>query len=130
MNAIRSFVPLALAAALVAQRETTPAPILTVDVLPQTVAIQLQSRPAPFVGVVIASLSPQMRHFFVGLPPLLDDSVVLGYGLADDRFRVDIPVEALPPGLFVYVQGVVLGDKVSATDVKSFVLDAQFETQG
>ncbi|MCA8964984.1 MAG: hypothetical protein H6838_15490 [Planctomycetes bacterium] len=125
MKLARSAVPLAFAAALVVPHEATPAPILTVEVLPQTVAIHLENRTAPFFGGVIASLSPQLRHFLVDLPPLLDNAAVLGVGLVDYRFDVTIPVRVIPPGLFIYVQGVVLGDEITATDVKSFVLDAQ-----
>lgn len=101
------------------------APSLAIHVGTTAVTLDVSGPPAPFVGAVILSLSPDLTHYLVDLPPLLSDFAVLGVGIGDKSYTASIPKVNVPPGLFLYAQGVVLGDAILATDVGSFVLDAK-----
>lgn len=100
-------------------------PMLSVDVGPRVVSLGVSGPQSPFVAAVIVSLSPDLTHYLQGLPPLLSDFAVLGVGLADEVYKASIDTAIVPPGLRIHVQGVVLQDPILATDVGSFVLDAQ-----
>ena len=77
-----------------------------------------------FLGGVIASLSPQMTHYFTGLPPLLTDSILLGAGVGypDGGFSVYVAPSLLPAGVTVYGQGVTLTEGIEASPVETFTL--------
>ncbi len=116
-----SFLPMfGLAAVLAAQSDRVA---FEVALEPEAVRFTVGGPASPFVGAVILSLSPELRHFLVDLPPLLGDFAVLGVGVAETKYVATLPVAAVPPGLVVYAQGVVLIDVVLASDVRSFVLD-------
>lgn len=80
----------------------------------------------PFLGGVILSLSPDLTHYFVGLPPILSDFVVLGVGLSvKGEYLISIPQNSVPPGIFIYAQGLTAdGVSLFASEVRDFVLDA------
>jgi hypothetical protein len=125
-HVISSFV-FVLAAPLIAQRApAVPEPELTIRWESPVVEFDVvHAVPAPFVGVVLASLSPDLRHFVVDLPPLLDQSLVLAFGAtSSQRFHAAVSEFVFPAGLPVYVQGVTLTETgVFASEVGSFVLD-------
>ncbi len=104
-------------------------PTLAVAVGVGAVSLGVSGPQSPFVGAVILSLSPNQTHYLQGLPPLLTDFAVLGVGFAEQTYKATIPVANVPPGLFIYAQGVVLQDVILATDVGSFVLDAEWPGQ-
>lgn len=82
-----------------------------------------------FFGAVLVALQPDLRHYLQLLPPTLHDFVVLGVGHAEGKYVVTVPEGNVPPGVFLYAQGLVLWgkdaapDRLCATDVKEFVVD-------
>ena len=79
----------------------------------------------PFLGAVILSLSPDETHYFVGLPPILTDFVVLGVGAAKSEYVVSVPMLSLPPGILIYAQGLTFDSQgVHSSALGSLVLDA------
>lgn len=130
MNLPRSLRPfvLLLAAPLLAQKvPVAPEPSLAIGFAPGLVQFEISGPPAPFVGIVLVSLVPDLQHFLVGLPPLLDQAVVLDWGLATGRrYGTAVSEFVFPPGVMIHVQGVTLSDVVGlqATETGSFVLDA------
>jgi len=133
MKPANSLFSLLCAGALLAPSATAQSPIdgvqpmLSISAGPNVVSLGVSGPQSPFVGAVILSLSGNLTHYFQGLPPLLTDFAVLGVGAAAETYKATIPVANVPPGLLIYAQGVVLQDVVLATDVGSFVLDAQPE---
>ena len=78
----------------------------------------------PALGGIILSLSPELRHYFVGLPPMLGDFAVLAVGPVDARMVLKIPEGAFAPGVFFYAQGIAANEYgICASAVDSFVLD-------
>jgi hypothetical protein len=107
------------------------APTLSIEAVGPAMQFSVAGPKAPFLGGVLLSLSPTLTHYFVGLPPLLSDFVVLGVGIADLQFSVQVMQHQLPAGILIYAQGVVAdGVDVLATEVASFVLDASFPGGG
>ena len=81
---------------------------------------------AAFVGGVLLSFNPHLRHYLQGLPPLLADSAVLGIGIAspEGELVLGIAEQVVPPGIPIHAQGVVLLEEgLAATDVESFIVD-------
>jgi hypothetical protein len=72
------------------------------------------------------SLQPDLAHYLVGLPPLLGESIVLDWGIAQSlRFHSVVPETAVLPGVMFYAQGVTISEAgILSSDVGSLVLDA------
>jgi hypothetical protein len=128
MNAARSLIPFALtlvAPLVAAQPSGVGEPKLSVVLQPGVVEFHITQQLSPFVGIVLGSFSPDLQHFLTGLPPLLNDAVVLDMGLDtagtfQTRFR-DI---SFPPGIMIYSQGVTISEAgILSSNVDSFVLD-------
>lgn len=118
---------LALAAPLAAaQPADLQLPKLHVALYPGLVGFHLEQTQTPFVGIVLGSLSSDLQHYLTGLPPLLDQAVVLAAGVdTEGTYNVRFPDVVFPAGIMVYAQGVTLSDLgIQATGVESFVLDA------
>lgn len=83
------------------------------------------------LGGVILSLSPELRVYFQGLPPLLGDFAVLGVGLVQNgEYAVGLAQAAIPPGLLIHAQGVIAdADGVRSSSVAHFVLDGSAPVQ-
>ena len=125
MKASRSFISLiALSAALAAQ--SVPAPKLQVEFAPHLMKFFVLSPKDPFIGAVILSLSPNLVPYSPALPPLLNEFALAGIGLSvpGGVFTCSVNEHLLPPGMFIYAQGVTFDGAVfRATNVHDFVLD-------
>jgi hypothetical protein len=80
----------------------------------------------PYLGAVIVALQPQLTHYLVLLPPLLTDHVLVGFGVGDPLtgFQLAVPATALPGGLTLYAQGVVIdGAAILSSEVVPFVVN-------
>lgn len=87
----------------------------------------LVTGPDTFTGYVIVSLRSDLIHSFVGLPPLLADSMLLGSGKAEDgSMSLNVPLKFHPKvPLLVYAQAViVVGEEIQSSDVQSFDIDS------
>lgn len=65
-----------------------------------------------FLAVVVVSLSPVQRHYFFGLPPILDNFAVFGVGVTGDGtllLRAPDSVR-VPAGLAVYGQALIVAE--------------------
>jgi hypothetical protein len=100
-------------------------PELRLVLTPAMVNMTIVSDETPYIGVFLLSPNPTLAHFLVGLPPLLDQALVLHWGASEgQRFGHSLPEITFPPGIFLYVQGVTISDAgILATEVDSFVLD-------
>ena len=94
-------------------------PTLTVSRGDNRVSMNLLHPTQIFAGVVIASLSPELSLNLPGLPPLLDDYVVLGGGVGypDGGVTVSVRETRLPEGVEIFLQGVTVTESVEATSV-------------
>ena len=83
-----------------------------------------QDQPS-FLGVVLVSLSPDLQHFVTGLPPMLDQSLVIGLGVATDGvFSTRFHDTTFPAGIPIHAQGVTFSEAgILSTNVAEFVLD-------
>lgn len=82
----------------------------------------------PFAAGVLLSLQAELMHFYVGLPPLLADAVLLGttFAGADEAAIFVLPAVLLPAGVPLYAQGLVLTDAgLAATDVAPLEVTAR-----
>jgi hypothetical protein len=113
-----------LAAPLLAQAPVVD-PKIEVGYAPYLVTFDVSGPEAPFLGIVIASLSPDLQYYFVGLPPLLGDALVVDWGLGQNgNFHSEVSEFLFPAGVLIHVQGVVIGDLgILSSNVASFVLD-------
>lgn len=102
-----------------------PVPELDIVLAPAAVEFHVSGPEGVFLGGVILSLSPDLVHYFQGLPPLLADFVVLGVGAAYDEYVVSVPQHALPQGIEIYAQGVLADLELQSTEVKSLLVDAK-----
>jgi hypothetical protein len=102
---------------------------LAVRLVPGAVEFSVDGPSTPFVATVLLSLSPDLVHYFTGLPPLLADHVVTRIGFVEQGSHfLSIPDTLLPPGVMIQAQGVTFdGVVVGASAVESFVLDATGE---
>jgi hypothetical protein len=93
---------------------------------PAAVAFRLTTDSTPALGAVIVSFSPDMTHYFVGLPPLLTDFAVLSVTVMEEpEAQLLLPATRFPPGIFIYAQGVIgAANGIAASGVVQFVLDA------
>lgn len=116
------FLPIALGA-----QQAPPALAMTVFDELRLATFQIDYQPqegSPFFAAVLVSLSPTLTNYFVGLPPLLTDFAVLGIGIGDDSFRLDLAFETFPPGVLIFGQGVIAdGPMVLSTKVESLILN-------
>lgn len=131
MKPVRSLIRLAIAftvaaPAFAAQAAAPSDPPFTVVLQPAAIDFHLRHDSSPFLGIVLVSMVPDLQHFHVGLPPLLEQSVVLDWGLGQDsEFTTRVPDTLLPPGVMIYAQGVLVGEfGIQSSDVAAFVLDA------
>ena len=80
--------------------------------------------PSEFWGVVLLSLDDQMQHFYVELPPILANGVVLGAGLAKDgTLAITVPRDPGPKfavwgQALIVVDGVLSSSPVVASGVQ------------
>ncbi len=132
MKPAHSLIPLAFAfavPALAAQPAAANDPRFAVVLQPAMVEFHVaQSGPA-FFGVVLVSTSPNLQHFLVGLPPLLQDAVILDVGLsnANGEFATRFRDTVFPAGIAIYAQGVTLSEAgIRSSDVDEFTLDVTF----
>jgi hypothetical protein len=104
---------------------TAPDPKIEVGFEPYKVTFDIAAPEADFLGIVIASLSPDLQHHLVGLPPLLGDAVIVDWGLGQNgQFHSSVPESVFPTGVFIHVQGVTIGDLgILSSNVAEFVLD-------
>jgi hypothetical protein len=124
MKPARSFFSLVVLSGALAAQSVQP-PKFAIEFAPYLVNLHVGSVHDTFLGVAILSFSPDLAHYFQGLPPLLGDHVVAGFGLGEGGSYVcSVSEFLLPPGLFIYAQGVTFDGAVfEATPVRSFVLD-------
>ena len=101
MKPVLTMLPSALLSGVLAAQALAPMPRLTVDVGAEVVFTVAHAN-QPFFAAVGVSLTPGQRHWFQGLPPILDDVVVLGVGFVDHEFVVRVPQARLPilPSLY------------------------------
>ncbi|HEX6812901.1 MAG TPA: hypothetical protein VF384_14855 [Planctomycetota bacterium] len=124
MKLVRPFFSLVLlSGALAAQAAEQPK--LSIEFRPLLLSFRTTSPHETFLGATLLSLSPNLAHYFAVLPPLLADHVVLDVGLGQGHhYTSRIDELLLPPGIFIYVQGVTFAeDRWDATRVGDFVLD-------
>ncbi|MCB9879010.1 MAG: hypothetical protein H6835_15555 [Planctomycetes bacterium] len=101
-------------------------PKLEVAVRGERVLFDVSGPSQPFVGIVLGSLSYQTSHYLVGLPPLLTDGVVLGFGVGDATtpMHLELAAGALPAGVRLFAQGVTLDDgALASSEVMRFAID-------
>ncbi len=100
-------------------------PKLAVMLAPNTVEFAISAANVDFLGIVIGSLDGNLVHYFAGLPPLLDNHVILTFGLGGpDGMVAKLPESLFPAGIPIYAQGVVLDAAgITSSNVASFVLD-------
>ncbi|MGC6489159.1 MAG: hypothetical protein ACON4Z_16035 [Planctomycetota bacterium] len=107
---------------------TGSTPTLDVQLRASTVRFEIHQRTdANYLGVVLISLSDQTAPPDLGLPPVLQDHTIVGFGVNNDEgaVTVDVPEQRLLPGIPIYAQGVTYDESAfRSTDVRSFVLDA------
>lgn len=129
MNLALSLIPIGFAfaaPAFAAHAAAASDPQFTVVLQPAAIDFHVRHEDAPFLGIVLVSLSPELEHFHVGLPPLLEQAVVLDWGIGQDgEFATRVQDSMLPPGVMIYAQGVAVGEfGIQSSDVAAFVLDA------
>jgi hypothetical protein len=105
--------------------QESPGAHLDIQFVGPQVEFHVSGPASPFLGGVILSLSPNLTHYFVDLPPILSDFVVLGVGLsAKSEYLLSIPQRMLPPGIMLYAQGLTAdGVSLFSSDVHGLVLD-------
>lgn len=125
MKLTRSFFSLiVLSSALAAQ--SVEQPKLVVEFAPYVINFHVGGPQEQFLGAVVLSLSPELAHYFTGMPPLLVDFAVLGVGIGEpgEMYSCSVSEYSLQPGVMMYAQGVTFDGAVfQATAVHEFVLD-------
>ena len=126
MTTAHSLLAVLLCAATINDGARVPGPTLTISFAPYQVIFNVSGPEEPFLGAIIGSLEPEMMQFLEGIPPLLSNFVVLDVGFGDGAagYTAVFPEQMLPPGIFIYVQGVTIDSAgIGATEVDEFVLD-------
>lgn len=102
---------------------------LAVTLVPGAVEFSVEGPTTPYVAAVLLSLSPDLVHYFAGLPPLLADHVIAGAGVVEQgSYFLSLPDTQLPPGIMIQAQGVTFdGVAIRSSSVEAFVLDASGE---
>ena len=122
MNLARAIAPLALIA--FSTVGLAQGPRLVVESDAPIVTFRVAGPQTPFVGGVLLSLSPDLTHYLVDLPPLLSDFVVLGIAYGEEEVSFQAFREALPIVTPIYAQGVVFdGVSVQSTDLTTMLLE-------
>lgn len=79
-----------------------------------------------FIGAAIGSLTPDLTHYLIDIPPLLSDHVIFGAGIGypGEGVPVRVPQDNLPRGVPIYVQGVTMVPElgIEASEVESITL--------
>jgi hypothetical protein len=137
MKPVHPLLALVLASATAVGQSLAAPPQLAFDVrlAPAQVHFGLalqDAQDAPFLGVVVVSLSPAVAHHLVALPPLLAEPVVVAWGPSlDGRYVASFRDVAFPPGVMIYAQGVALTEMgILSSAIDSFVLDLTGEEPG
>ncbi|HEU4420602.1 MAG TPA: hypothetical protein VFT55_16810 [Planctomycetota bacterium] len=128
MKPAHSLIPLAFvlaAPAFAAQPAAASDPRIAVVLQPATVEFHIMQEQPSFLAVVLVSLSPDLRHFLTGLPPMLDQALVIDWGFAADGvFSTRFRDTTFPAGIRIYAQGVTISDAgILSSNVGEFVLD-------
>jgi hypothetical protein len=128
MKPAHSLIPLAFvfaAPAFAAQPAAASDPRFAVVLRPAMVEFHIMQEQPSFLGVVLVSLSPDLQHFVTGLPPMLDQSLVIDMGIATDgMFSTRFRDTTFLPGIPIYAQGVTFSDAgILSSNVGEFVLD-------
>lgn len=122
MNLAHAIAPLALIAASAVG--IAQAPRLVVESDSPVITFRVAGPQTPFVGGVLLSLSPDVTHYLVDLPPLLSDFAVLGIAYGEEELAFQAIREALPIVTPIYAQGVVFdGVSVQSTEVTMLLLE-------
>jgi len=102
---------------------------LAVTLVPGAVEFSVEGPSTPYVAAVLLSLSPDLVHYLVDLPPLLADHVIADAGFVEEgSYSVSLRDTLLPPGIMIQAQGVTFDGAVfRASAVEAFVLDASGE---
>lgn len=102
---------------------------LAVTLVPGAVEFSVEGPTTRYVAAVLLSLSPDLVHYFDGLPPLLADHVIAGAGVVEQgSYFLSLPDTQLPPGIMIQAQGVTFdGVAIRSSSVEAFVLDASGE---
>jgi hypothetical protein len=106
-------------------------PELTIGIGSGIATFTVESGQPLYLGAAIASLSPELVHYLVDLPPLLSDFVVLGIGIgtAEEPYVCTVPERAFPAGIMLYAQGVTIDlPTILSSPVHEFVLDVTVPT--
>jgi len=83
-----------------------PVPVLQLQYSPATFTATIDYMPGYF-GAVLLSLSDDLSHYLVGLPPLLSGATVLGFAVSQNgRIEIVVPRPA-GPAIPVYGQALV-----------------------
>jgi hypothetical protein len=111
--------------AFAAQPAATGDPRIAVVLRPATVEFHIMQDQPSFLGVVLVSLSPDLRHFVTELPPMLDQSLVIDWGFATDGvFSTRFRDTTFLAGIRIYAQGLTISDAgILSSNVGEFVLD-------
>src|SRR5262245_59116795 len=128
MKPARSLIPLAFVfavPALAAQPAAASDPRIAVVLQPAMVEFHVTQEQPSFLAVVLVSVSPDLQHYLTGLPPMLDQSLVLDWGFATDgQFSTRFRDTTFPAGIPIYAQGVTISEAgVMSSNVGEFVLD-------
>ena len=128
MKPARSLIPLAFVFAVpafAAQPAVASDPRIAVVLRPAMVEFHITQEQPSFLGVVLVSVAPDLRHFLTGLPPMLDQSVVLDWGFATDgEFSTRFRDTMFPAGIPIYAQGVTISEAgVLSSNVGAFGID-------
>ena len=127
MKPAHSFFSLLLLSGLLAAQSLAAGPTLSMAAVGSSLEFSVAGPEGPFLGGVILSLSPQLSYYYQGLPPILSDFVVLGVGIAEKEYSVQVLEHLLPPGMMLYAQGLVAdGISIQSSEVLEFVLDASY----
>lgn len=128
MKPARSLIPLVFVFAVpafAAQPAAVSDPRIAVVLRPAMVEFHITQEQPSFLGVVLVSVSPNLQHFLTGLPPMLDQSLVLDWGFATNgEFSTRFRDTTFPAGIPIYAQGVTISEAgVLSSNVGAFGLD-------
>ena len=128
MKPAHSLIPLVFVLAIpafAAQPAAAGDPRLAVVLRPAMVEFHIMQEQPSFLGVVLVSLSPDLQHFLTGLPPMLDQALVIDWGFATDGvFSTRFRDTTFLAGIRIYAQGVTISDAGTlSSNVGELVLD-------
>ena len=126
MTPAYSLLAVLLCAATINDGARVPGPTLSISFAPYQMVFHVDGPQEPFLGAILGSLEPEMTQFLQGVPPILSTFTVLNIGFGDGvaGYTAVFPELMLPPGVFIYVQGITIDSTgIDATEVGKFVLD-------